>query len=114
MHAALTRTLIASPLPEASWFSAAEAALAAIYALHPAPEQVGGLRNGGERQGFLPKVILGALQWWPGLLFCGARQILRTVQCRLRNIPSASMLRALSHPAAAVRGGAEAHGGTCL
>lgn len=40
IYAALTRTIIASPLPEASWFSAAEAAVSAIYALHPAPEQL--------------------------------------------------------------------------
>ncbi|GAB4818223.1 hypothetical protein N2152v2_005269 [Parachlorella kessleri] len=40
VYAALTRTLIASPLPEASWFSAAESAVAAIYVLHRAPEQL--------------------------------------------------------------------------
>lgn len=40
VFSALTRTIIASPLPEASWFSAAEAALAALYTLHPAPEQL--------------------------------------------------------------------------
>ncbi len=40
VYTALTCTVIASPLPEASWFSAAECALAAIYALHPAPEQL--------------------------------------------------------------------------
>ncbi|KAK9823736.1 hypothetical protein WJX72_005030 [[Myrmecia] bisecta] len=35
---ALTRVLVASPLPDAGWYSAAEAAMAAIYTLHPAPQ----------------------------------------------------------------------------
>ena len=40
MYAALTRTVVASPLPDSSWYSAAEAALAALYNLHPAPEHI--------------------------------------------------------------------------
>lgn len=39
-YAALTRVVVASNLPEASWYSAAEAALTAIYALHPSPEHL--------------------------------------------------------------------------
>ena len=42
IFAALTGVVVASPLPEASWYSAAESALTAIYALHPAPEHVSG------------------------------------------------------------------------
>ena len=42
MYAAFTRTVVASPLPEASWYSAAEAALTALYVLHPAPEHICG------------------------------------------------------------------------
>jgi condensin complex subunit 1 len=38
IFAALTRVVVASPLPEAGWYSAAESALTAIYALHTAPE----------------------------------------------------------------------------
>ena len=41
-HAALTAVLVASPLPEATWYSAAESALTAIYSLHPAPEHLCG------------------------------------------------------------------------
>lgn len=40
LYASLTRTVVASPLPEANWYSAAEAAIGAIYTLHPAPEQL--------------------------------------------------------------------------
>lgn len=40
VYAALTGVVVASPLPEAAWYSAAEAALTAIYALHPAPEHL--------------------------------------------------------------------------
>lgn len=40
MYAALTRTVVASPLPDSSWYSAAEAAIAALYNLHPAPEHI--------------------------------------------------------------------------
>ena len=42
VYAALTGVVVASPLPEASWYSAAEAAITAIYALHPAPEHLSG------------------------------------------------------------------------
>lgn len=42
VYAALTRVVVASPLPEAAWYSAAEAALTAIYTLHPAPEHLSG------------------------------------------------------------------------
>ena len=38
MHSVLTSTIVSSPLPDSSWFSAAEAAMNALYALHPAPE----------------------------------------------------------------------------
>ena len=34
----LVRCIVASRLPEAAWYSAAEAAVTAIYALHPAPQ----------------------------------------------------------------------------
>lgn len=40
VYAALTRVVVASPLPEAAWYSAAESALTAIYTLHPAPEHL--------------------------------------------------------------------------
>lgn len=40
VYAALTRVVVASPLPEAAWYSAAEAALTALYALHPSPEHL--------------------------------------------------------------------------
>ena len=40
MFGAFTRVVVASPLPDASWYSAAEAAIAALYVLHPAPEHV--------------------------------------------------------------------------
>ena len=40
VYAALTRVVVASPLPEDGWYSAAEAALTALYALHPAPEHL--------------------------------------------------------------------------
>ena len=42
MYAALAGVVVASPLPNASWFSAAESALGALYALHPTPEHVAG------------------------------------------------------------------------
>lgn len=40
IYAALTRTVVASPFPESSWYSAAEAAITALYNLHPAPEHI--------------------------------------------------------------------------
>jgi hypothetical protein len=40
IYAALTQVVVASPLPEAAWYSAAESAVTAIYALHPAPEHL--------------------------------------------------------------------------
>lgn len=40
MYTALTRAVVASPLPEAAWYSAAEAALTALYTLHPSPEHL--------------------------------------------------------------------------
>jgi condensin complex subunit 1 len=40
MYAAFVRTVVTSPLPEASWYSAVEAAIASIYALHPTPEHI--------------------------------------------------------------------------
>lgn len=40
MFAAFVRTVVASPLPETCWYSAAEAAITALYALHPAPEHI--------------------------------------------------------------------------
>ena len=40
VYAALAGVVVASPLPEAAWYSAAEAALTALYALHPAPEHL--------------------------------------------------------------------------
>lgn len=40
IYAALTRTVVASPFPEGSWYSAAEAAITALYNLHPAPEHI--------------------------------------------------------------------------
>lgn len=40
VYAALAAVVVASPLPEAAWYSAAEAALTALYALHPAPEHL--------------------------------------------------------------------------
>lgn len=40
VYAALTCVVVASPLPEAAWYSAAEAALTALYALHPSPEHL--------------------------------------------------------------------------
>jgi hypothetical protein len=35
---ALLRCVVASRLPEIGWYTAAEAAIAAIYALHPSPQ----------------------------------------------------------------------------
>ena len=35
---ALLRCVVASRLPESGWYTAAEAAIAAIYALHPSPQ----------------------------------------------------------------------------
>ncbi|KAG7674430.1 hypothetical protein Ndes2437B_g00695 [Nannochloris sp. 'desiccata'] len=40
IYAALTRTVVASPFHESSWYSAAEAAITALYNLHPAPEHI--------------------------------------------------------------------------
>eukprot|EP00887_Chlorella_sp_A99_P003643 scaffold7.g3643.t1 len=40
VYAALIRTVIASPLPDSCWYSAAEAALTALYHLHPTPEHL--------------------------------------------------------------------------
>ncbi len=40
IYAALTRTVVASPFPESSWYSAAEAAITALYNLHPSPEHI--------------------------------------------------------------------------
>ena len=40
VYTALTRAVVASPLPEAAWYSAAEAALTALYTLHPSPEHL--------------------------------------------------------------------------
>ena len=42
MYAALTTTVVASPLPDSCWYSATEAALTALYNIHPAPEHIAG------------------------------------------------------------------------
>lgn len=39
-HRALTGSLVASELPEEGWYSVAEAAVCALYALHPRPAQL--------------------------------------------------------------------------
>ena len=39
-HQALTGSLVASGLPEEGWYSVAEAAVCALYALHPQPAQL--------------------------------------------------------------------------
>ena len=39
-HRALTGSLVASELPEEGWYSVAEAAVCALYALHPQPAQL--------------------------------------------------------------------------
>ena len=39
-HRALTGSLVASGLPEEGWYSVAEAAVCALYALHPQPAQL--------------------------------------------------------------------------
>jgi len=39
-HRALTGSLFASGLPEEGWYSVAEAAVSALYALHPQPAQL--------------------------------------------------------------------------
>lgn len=39
-YAVLTRTVVASPFSEESWFTAAEAAVSALYVLHPTPEHI--------------------------------------------------------------------------
>jgi len=39
-HRALTGSLVASELPEEGWYSVAEAAVTALYALHPQPAQL--------------------------------------------------------------------------
>lgn len=39
-HSALTGALVASGLPEEGWYSVAEAAVCALYALHPQPSQL--------------------------------------------------------------------------
>ncbi|KAL4434047.1 hypothetical protein ABPG75_000488 [Micractinium tetrahymenae] len=40
IYAALAQVVVASPLPDSAWYSAAESALTAIYTLHPAPEHL--------------------------------------------------------------------------
>lgn len=40
IFAVLVRAVVASPLPEVGWYSAAEAAVTALYALHPSPEHL--------------------------------------------------------------------------
>lgn len=61
VFAALVRTVVASPLPEAGWFSAAEAAVTALYALHPSPEHLSAamLRHLA-RAAFSPAAAAGA------------------------------------------------------
>lgn len=39
-YAALSRVVVASRLPERNWYSAAESALGALYALHPSPSDM--------------------------------------------------------------------------
>ena len=39
-HEALTGALVASGLPEAGWYGVAEAAVSALYAVHPQPAQL--------------------------------------------------------------------------
>jgi hypothetical protein len=40
IYRALAKVVVASGLPESAWYTAAEAAVAAIYALHPAPHEL--------------------------------------------------------------------------
>lgn len=40
VYAALMRTLLSDSLPDSVWYTAAEAAVTALYALHPAPQEL--------------------------------------------------------------------------
>ena len=40
VYKALTSTLLSNKLPGSTWYTAAEAAVSAIYALHPAPQEL--------------------------------------------------------------------------
>ena len=40
IYQALVKILLGSQLQDATWFTAAEAAVPALYALHPAPQEV--------------------------------------------------------------------------
>ena len=40
VYKALMRTLLSDSLPDSLWYTAAEAAVTAVYALHPAPQEL--------------------------------------------------------------------------
>ena len=40
VYQALMRTLLSDALPDSTWYTAAEAAVTAVYALHPAPQEL--------------------------------------------------------------------------
>ena len=58
VYKALAHTLLSDTLPSSTWYTAAEAAVTAVYALHPAPQELA--------QAVVSQLGKAALQGAPG------------------------------------------------
>ena len=83
VYKSLTWVLLSDSMPDSTWYTAAEAAVTAIYALHPAPQELAqvsihrlgklAFQGGGSNQdeaGAKAAVCFAHTQWYSHVVSC--------------------------------------------